>query len=173
MSQGESPRTDVPGQHEGAATSSVDDPEMSAFAGESAVQQPTTTGTQVPGQPIEPGESGPKEWPSQPTYVPLVDIYNLSTEIRVIVDTPGFNEDDISIECDNGTIIITGGRDRDDPEVKQSGPAHIERPRYLERRIRLPPGADPDHAWATHENGTTTIVFDKNESERHHHIGFQ
>lgn len=144
------------------------------FTGGSAVQQPTTM---EPGGGVPFGEPGGSadRWPTRPTYVPLVDIFNTSDEIKVIVDTPGFNEDDISLECDDGLLVITGERDPEvEPhEVETTTNSHVERPHYLERRIQLPASTDPDDAWAHNENGTTTITFKKDESESHHQIGFQ
>ena len=113
--------------------------------------------------------------PHQPTYLPLVDIYNTPDEIRIVIDTPGFSTEDIHIEVDNGILMVSAEREPDNPDLQESHlcQCHLERPMRLERMVQLPPGADPDHASAENDHGTTTITFTKNDSMAHHKIGFQ
>lgn len=113
--------------------------------------------------------------PGQPTYVPLVDVIDADDEVRVIVDTPGFDEDDITIEADEDVLIITAERDVDEEEEGEAKDrrSRIERPRALERVVPLPIGVDVEEASASSENGTTTITFERDEDEQHNEIGFQ
>lgn len=110
-----------------------------------------------------------------PTYVPLVDIYNTPEEIRIVIDTPGFEQEDIHMEVDDGMLMVTAERNPDRPDMRESHlcQCQLERPQRLERLIHLPPGAEPDAGRAENEHGTTTIVFTKNDSSEHHKIGFQ
>lgn len=138
-------------------------------SGHGPVSSTGTPGGSVPG-----GSSpmtGVEAEPPESVYVPLVDIVHTSDEIHVIVDTPGFDEEEITLEVDDDVLIVTAERES---EFDEDAHYHRnERPLKLERIVPLPLGADPDHASAKCNCGETKVVFQKNETERHHQIGFQ
>lgn len=139
--------------------------------GASAAETSPETGQALTYPSAEPTSLTGADRPDQPTYVPLVDVIDSADEMRVIVDTPGFEEDDISVEVSEDVLIVSAERDVETEEGEDR--IRTERPQALERIVHLPTGLNVDDAWASSENGTTTVTFERDEDEQHNQIGFQ
>ncbi|QLG61416.1 Hsp20/alpha crystallin family protein [Halorarum salinum] len=108
---------------------------------------------------------------------PLVDVVETGGEVHVVVDLPGFDEEEITIQADDDTLFIAAERPAAAGETGGAGGEEFdvvraERPRRLERTVRLPPNGDVDAATATYEDGVCTVTVPKAETTRRR-IGFQ
>jgi len=81
---------------------------------------------------------------------PLADITSTNSEIKVIVEMPGVNKENIKVNAyDNSVEIITTGTDRKYHEV-----------------IEIPPEADIETAKSVYKNGILEITFRKKEQSK-------
>src|SRR4029079_8115547 len=81
---------------------------------------------------------------------PLADITSTNSEIKVIVEMPGVNKENIKVNpYDNSVEIITTGTDRKYHEV-----------------IEIPPEADIETAKSVYKNGILEITFKKKEQSK-------
>lgn len=103
--------------------------------------------------------------------VPAIDVYETADEILVLADTPGFDQDDIELQADEQSLLLTATREQEAEEGRT--PLLQERPTHLERVVQVPPGADIEGAKATHDDGVCTVRIPKNESRRRRTIAFQ
>lgn len=142
-----------------------------------AQQQPPQPFGPEGGQPLPAagGEQGGGQQPVQQGRTqPPVDIVEMADELRVYVDAPGFEEDEIHIHADANTLVVSADRTETvfDPENGERG-LLVERPTRLERSVQLPVHIDPENASASFENGVCVISISKEESDQRREIGFQ
>lgn len=110
-----------------------------------------------------------------PAATPKTDVVESDDEIVVLVDAPGFAEDQITVHADASNLYVTADRS-EDPLVDAEGGERVllhERPVRLERAIALPGHVDPEQATAEHDDGVCRISVPKGEDDRRHEIGFQ
>lgn len=81
---------------------------------------------------------------------PLADITTSDKEIKVILEMPGVNKENIKISAYDTTVEVRS----DDPQRK-----------YHEV-VDLPPEADVETAKSTYKNGILEIVFDKKKESK-------
>ena len=80
----------------------------------------------------------------------MADITSTSTEIKVIVEMPGVNKENIKVNAyDNSVEIITTGTERKYHEV-----------------IEIPQEADIETARSVYKNGILEITFKKKEQTK-------
>lgn len=117
-------------------------------------------------QPAAPQEQGE---PVEGAATPLVDVVETPDELIVIADVPGFEEEAISLQADDSTLLLVATReDGGDDEYRVIS---AERPRRLERVVQLPPNGDVDGATATYDAGVCTVRIPKGGGDRRE-IGF-
>jgi len=94
------------------------------------------------------------------------DVVESADGVRVTIEAPGFDPDDLNVTVDSGMLYVSGER-RAEQEV--------ERPRYrmterqfgrFQRSFLLPEGADPDAVQAKYEHGVLTIDVPRKEHAR-------
>ncbi len=94
------------------------------------------------------------------------DVVETAEGVRVTIEVPGFDPDDLNVTVDSGTLHVSGER-----RAEQD----VERPRYrmterqfgrFERSFLLPEGVDPDAVQATYEHGVLTIDVPRKEHAR-------
>lgn len=107
--------------------------------------------------------------PPEPVAQPLVDIMETPDEVVIIADVPGFEEEEITIQADESSLVLVA--QRTDDATDEYRVVRSERPRRLERVVQLPPNGDIDGASATQENGVCTITIPKDGTDRRE-IGF-
>jgi HSP20 family protein len=94
-------------------------------------------------------------------FRPGIDVVRTEepAELRVTVDLAGVDPADVRIAVHERALLITGQRDRRQPECRLS--YHQMEIEYgaFERRIGLPEHVDPDGARATYERGLLTVVL--------------
>ena len=84
------------------------------------------------------------------TIEPFTDILEEDDKIKVIIDMPGVEKEDIKVEATEKTITVSAERG--------------ERKYY--RKIDLPKEVIPETARAQYKNGVLTITLEKKEKEK-------
>lgn len=97
------------------------------------------------------------------TWIPPVDVWETDDEVVYALDLPGMSEDELSIEFEEGSLTISGTRERKD-EVSKDGLYRYER-RFgsFSRTIGLPQGVTEDSVNAAYENGVLEVRVRKPE----------
>lgn len=94
------------------------------------------------------------------TYRLPVDVYETADEFFVEAVVPGVAEDDIILEFEDGTLVVSG---RVPPKVKESATYHLREQwrGHFERTLTFPTEIDADEIEATLDNGVITIRLPK------------
>jgi HSP20 family protein len=100
------------------------------------------------------------------TWVPVVDVWETENELVYAFDLPGIPEDKISVEFDDGSLTVSGERERTQ-EVDNEGFYRYER-RFgsFSRTVGLPQGATEDDVKADYRDGVLSITVKKPESPK-------
>lgn len=85
------------------------------------------------------------------------DIYTDDNTLVVEAHLPKFNEQDITIEVENGTLVIQGER-HEKEEDKSKRYVMRESSNSFYRRIQLPDRADPDQVQAHLDDGVLKVT---------------
>lgn len=100
------------------------------------------------------------------TWVPPLDVWETDTEIVYAFDLPGIKEDDLSIEYEDGSLTVSGKRERTE-EVSQDGAYRFERHfGSFSRTIGLPQGVNEDSVKADYKNGVLEVHVQKPEETK-------
>jgi HSP20 family protein len=132
-------------------------------------QSPATGGAPAAQQLAGGGESGGAQ--QAQAMAPHVDLIETADEFVLLVDAPGFDEDDIDIYADDYSVIVSAQRSLDLDRGERA--IRTERPSRLERTIKLPVVVDIGDASASYDNGVCRITVEKTEEDRGRRIGFQ
>ena len=81
---------------------------------------------------------------------PLADVTTTDKEVKVILEMPGVNKENIKINAYDNSV-----------EVKSEHPQ-----RKYHRVIEIPPEADTETIKSTYKNGILEIVFNKKEQTK-------
>jgi HSP20 family protein len=101
-------------------------------------------------------------------WAPEVDVNEEGNELRVSVDLPGLSKDNVSIDVQEGALVIRGERREERTEGgEQQGFRRSER-RYgsFYREIPLPEYVDTEKAEARMQNGVLNITFPITEERK-------
>lgn len=100
---------------------------------------------------------GSRQFAAQ-TWRPAVEVFQRDHDLVVRADLPGLKKDDITVDCTEDAITISGERQSEE-EHKEGGIYRSER-HYgsFSRTIPLPEGAMTDQAKATFDNGVLEIT---------------
>jgi HSP20 family protein len=95
------------------------------------------------------------------TWVPAVDVWETEGELVYAFDLPGIPEDKISVEFDDGSLTVSGERERAE-EVKEDRFYRYER-RFgsFTRTVGLPQGASEDDVKADYRDGVLKVTVKK------------
>ncbi len=77
-------------------------------------------------------------------WTPLTDVQDTGETIKVTVDIPGVEKEDIDLNVKDDVLIVS-----------------VEGKRRYKKRIRLPAKVDPKDAEATYNNGVLEVELDK------------
>lgn len=107
---------------------------------------------------------------SMPTVAPLVDIYENEDEILLYADMPGVEKKDISINIDNGKLILSGTR-----EMVTTGVASREEFGELEyqRTFSVPQSIDVEKVNAELKEGVLLLHLPKSAAAKPRQIEIQ
>src|ERR687893_2087460 len=100
------------------------------------------------------------------TWVPAVDVWEVEDRLVYAFDLPGIPEDKISVEFDDGSLTVSGERERAE-EVKNDGFYRYER-RFgsFSRTVGLPQGVTEDDVNAEYRAGVLEISVKKPEAPK-------
>jgi HSP20 family protein len=100
------------------------------------------------------------------TWIPAVDAWETESELVYAFDLPGIPEDKIAVEFDDGSLTISGERERVD-EAKNDGFYRFER-RFgsFSRTVGLPQGVTDDDVSADYRDGVLEIKVAKPEKPK-------
>ncbi len=94
-------------------------------------------------------------------WIPKADISETEKEIRIKMNLPGVDSDDVNIEIDDNTLMISGST-QEEKEEKGEHWYRSEREYGEFRRIfELPTGADVEQVSAKAKNGVLRITIPK------------
>jgi HSP20 family protein len=104
-------------------------------------------------------------------WLPAIDVSKRGDQLVVHAELPGLTAKDVNIEVENGTLIMSGERQR------TSGDAYHSERIYgaFYRAIPLPENVDPNQIRATFQNGVLEVTMPqpKVEQERKKKIEVQ
>lgn len=96
----------------------------------------------------------------------LLDLSETDDEIRVRVEVPGIEPDDLDISL-SGDVLTLAGEKVDEDDSRDGSLTYSERRiGSFYRALKLPCEVDPDHVLAQHRNGVVTITLQKAETVR-------
>jgi HSP20 family protein len=100
------------------------------------------------------------------TWVPAVDVWEAEDKVVYAFDLPGIPEDKISVEFDEGSLTVSGERERAE-EVENDGFYRYER-RFgsFSRTVGLPQGVTEDDVNAEYRDGVLEISVKKPEAPK-------
>jgi HSP20 family protein len=100
------------------------------------------------------------------SWIPAVDVWETEDEVVYAFDLPGIPEDKISVEFEDGSLTVSGERERTD-EVSQDRLYRYER-RFgsFSRTIGLPQGVSEDSINADFKDGVLEIHVRKPEQPK-------
>jgi HSP20 family protein len=95
------------------------------------------------------------------TWQPALDVYEQQDSIRIVVELPGIDKDQIHVRVEQGILRITGCRPKQIPETTQR--VHQMEIPYgpFARLVTLPEGSDVERIEAKYENGYLIIEIPK------------
>lgn len=102
-------------------------------------------------------EGRPSSW-SQLDAVPAMDAYRRDGNVVVLVDLPGVRREDVTLEVDNGWVVVSAER----PYAPEPGDDVLRSERAFgrfERRFRIGAGATAESVSATMADGVLTITI--------------
>lgn len=99
----------------------------------------------------------------QEGFVPPIDLTETETEYIVTMDVPGISKDQIKIEVEDGKLIVSGEKTRE--EVTDKHNLHIEErvSGKFKRTFELPKTVDVDRIGAIHADGVLKVKIPKSE----------
>lgn len=98
-------------------------------------------------------------------WLPAADVVADEHELRVYMDAPGMREEDIRIEVDDGTLVISG--ERRPLDVSGTNAQRIERGwGRWSRSLRLPSTIEFDRVSASLDDGVLTVRLPIAEAAR-------
>lgn len=92
---------------------------------------------------------------------PAVDIVEKDNAYEMTADLPGFDEKNIEVKLQNGSLSIKGECKSEKEEKKKD--YHLTEREFgsFERRFTLPEGVDPDKIEASLKKGVLTVTLPK------------
>jgi HSP20 family protein len=99
-------------------------------------------------------------------WVPPVDLVEAEDHFVLKADLPGLNEEDVSIEVQDGSLTISGER-KAEHEERARGWYRIERAfGSFNRSLTLPDGVDADRIEASFSHGVLEVRIPKPEERK-------
>ncbi len=94
------------------------------------------------------------------------DVIDEGDRVRVVIDLPGFNKEDIEIYAEGNDLVVRAVRKEEEEEKKGNYLRRERRYGEVYRRIPLPEGLEIDKAKANYNNGVLEIVIPRSEKAR-------
>lgn len=97
------------------------------------------------------------------TFIPKLDLSETDDAFRVVVDVPGFSENDIEVHYENGVLSIKGKKEEEKVDEKEN---YYHKERYsgsFVRHIAIPKPIKIEDVKASFKNGVLEINLPKLE----------
>lgn len=98
---------------------------------------------------------------SDVSFSPATDITEGDSAYFLSMDLPGLKKEDIKIEINDGTLVVSGERKSFLQETKDKVQRYEKTYGFFKRSFSLPKIADGDRIQAKHENGVLEITIPK------------
>jgi len=95
------------------------------------------------------------------TWVPTLDAWETESELVYAFDLPGVKQDEISIEAQDGTLVLTAERTRSSEVAEESYHRFERRYGTFTRSVGLPQGVSEDAITASYADGVLEIHVPK------------
>ena len=95
-----------------------------------------------------------------PAPLPAADVYETDDEYVVELEVPGFDEDKLTVEVKDRTLIIAGERTEETEETDEKDKTFFRHERLetsFERRFALPPEIDAEGMRASFSKGVLEV----------------
>ncbi|SOE46931.1 Molecular chaperone IbpA, HSP20 family [Burkholderia sp. OK233] len=103
---------------------------------------------------------------SSSRFQPRIDVVDEGKVLRVTVELPGMERQDLNISVEDGDLVLRGEK-KQDVHSEEDGCYRLERAYgAFTRTIPMPENADPDHALAKFDRGVLTLTVPKQEPPR-------
>jgi len=106
------------------------------------------------------GDGGSRPW------IPSVDVWETDSEIVYAFDLPGIPEHKVSVEVEDGSLTVTGERERTEKTEGDRFYRFERRFGSFERSIGLPQGVKEDEIKADYKDGVLEIRVPKPEQAK-------
>jgi HSP20 family protein len=100
------------------------------------------------------------------TILPDVEVIQRPNALVLRADLPGLDSDDINVQVEDGTLILSGERKREQREEREGFVRSEVRYGTFYRAIPLPRDADEDKISASFKNGVLEVTVPVEENER-------
>jgi HSP20 family protein len=99
-------------------------------------------------------------------WVPAMDLVEADDHFVLRADLPGLSEEDVSIEIQDNTLVVSGER-KAEQEQRERGWYRVERASgHFSRSLTLPEGVDPESISAEFDRGVLEIRIPKPEERK-------
>jgi HSP20 family protein len=105
-------------------------------------------------------------WPEERMMTPSMDIEETENEFVVNAEVPGFDKDEIKVECSDDQLTISA--ERSGTEKDRRGSRRYASSFY--RSLALPQGVEAEKIWAECENGILSVHIPRVEAGRSRRI---
>ena len=103
---------------------------------------------------------------SSRAWVPEMDLVETDDHYLLKADLPGMKQEDVAIEFNDGTLVISGER-KAEYERREKGFFRLERSfGKFSRSLTLPDGIDPDKIEAAFHDGVLEVTIPKPEQRK-------
>ncbi|HEY2024501.1 Hsp20/alpha crystallin family protein [Paraburkholderia sp.] len=103
---------------------------------------------------------------SSSQFQPRIDVVDEGKVLRVTVELPGMERDDLTVSVEDGALVLRGEK-KQDVHSEEDGCYRLERAYgTFVRAIPMPEEADPDRALARFDRGVLTLTVPKQERPR-------
>ena len=100
------------------------------------------------------------------SWVPPVDVWETPDELVYAFDLPGIPEDKISVEYENGALVVSGQRERSSEVSDESFYRFERRFGSFSRTVGLPQGVSEDNITAQYHDGVLELHVKKPEQPK-------
>jgi HSP20 family protein len=101
---------------------------------------------------------------------PEADVVETETEIRVLVELPGMDPEDVGLDMENNVLTISGEKKEERQQEHETW--HLSERRYgkFSRSFVLPRDVDQESISAEFEDGVLSVTIPKSEKARRRRI---
>jgi HSP20 family protein len=104
------------------------------------------------------------------TWLPLVDIFEETDEIRLVAEVPGVKPEDVKISVEGNLLTMKGTKEQVAEEKAERVHRYERTYGAFERTFTLAASIDPSKIKATYNLGVLTITLPKAETAKPHLI---